>query len=214
VLYGHTAGPPADLWALGCVVFHLLTSFPPFQAENDYLTFEKIKKADLEFPEGLTSESVHLIRMLLKQEPLKRLGSGVPGSSKDFQALKSHSFFSGINFEEIYALDPPLDFTLSPQHSEDEELKLPQTLVSGVVKLWETWIYKRRLLFVTDEPNILYYNTKSEYLGSINFSSSLKTKIRSNKCFCLETRNKTYYFKAVDYDATHWVTVINGLLKV
>ena len=44
-------------------------------------------------------EAVDLIDKLLALNPLERLGYGPKGSGIDFEALKSHNFFKGLNFD-------------------------------------------------------------------------------------------------------------------
>lgn len=46
-------------------------------------------------------EAVDLINKLLTLNPLERLGYGEPGSDNDYQALKRHPFFKGVNFAKI-----------------------------------------------------------------------------------------------------------------
>ena len=42
-----------------------------------------------------------IIDCLLQIDPRNRLGAGQPGSNLDYQALKNHAFFNGINFETL-----------------------------------------------------------------------------------------------------------------
>jgi hypothetical protein len=51
------------------------------------------------FPYGLDPEAVDIIDRLLHLEPSERLGVGVEGSENDFEVLKSHPYFKGINFK-------------------------------------------------------------------------------------------------------------------
>ena len=53
------------------------------------------------FPNNMPVEAVDLIDKLLNLNPLKRLGYGPPGSDNDYDALKNHSFFKGVNFAKI-----------------------------------------------------------------------------------------------------------------
>ena len=46
-------------------------------------------------------EAVDLIDKLLTLNPLERLGYGPPGSDNDYDALKNHSFFKGVDFAKI-----------------------------------------------------------------------------------------------------------------
>lgn len=46
-------------------------------------------------------EAVDLINKLLALNPLDRIGYGPKGSGLDFEALKTHNFFNGINFAKI-----------------------------------------------------------------------------------------------------------------
>jgi 3-phosphoinositide dependent protein kinase-1 len=47
-------------------------------------------------------EAKALIARLLNKDPKKRLGAGIPGSNNDFLALKSHPFFKGIEWENLF----------------------------------------------------------------------------------------------------------------
>jgi hypothetical protein len=52
-----------------------------------------------------------LIRKLLVIEQTERLGAGVAGNSNDMSALKSHPFFEGINFSQLYSKKAPIVIT-------------------------------------------------------------------------------------------------------
>jgi hypothetical protein len=38
----------------------------------------------------------------------KRIGAGQPGSDLEYEALKSHPFFKGINFKKLSQMPPPV----------------------------------------------------------------------------------------------------------
>jgi 3-phosphoinositide dependent protein kinase-1 len=67
------AGKEADYWALGCIIYQMLTGFTPFNEEVEYLTYEKILKAEFTFPEEIDQSAKELIILLLKVEPGDRL---------------------------------------------------------------------------------------------------------------------------------------------
>lgn len=42
VLHNQPLSYPADLWALGCIVYQMLVGQAPFKAGSEYLTFQKV----------------------------------------------------------------------------------------------------------------------------------------------------------------------------
>ena len=48
VLQDESAHAPSDLWAMGCVVYQLLTGRPPFRGASEYLTFQQVLGYDKE----------------------------------------------------------------------------------------------------------------------------------------------------------------------
>ena len=59
------SGPFTDLWALGCILFQMLTGDVPFRANFDYQVFQMIVERDVAFPQYLPEEAVDLIDKLL-----------------------------------------------------------------------------------------------------------------------------------------------------
>ena len=43
VLQNQPATPSCDLWALGCILFEFFAASPPFNANTEYLIFQKIQ---------------------------------------------------------------------------------------------------------------------------------------------------------------------------
>jgi len=93
----------SDLWALGCIVFQMLSGKVPFKGETGYQTFQLIQKGHFECPDYFSSSAVDLIQKLLCLDPHQRLGAGENG----YAALKAHPFFNGISFETIHCETPP-----------------------------------------------------------------------------------------------------------
>ena len=58
ILNGKVAGPAADFWSLGCVIYRMVVGDVPFRAPNEFLIFQKIELMDYSFPEvnGLLTE--------------------------------------------------------------------------------------------------------------------------------------------------------------
>lgn len=65
------------------------------------MTFQAIKKHEITFPDEMTAESKNLIESLLIADPDARLGA------QGFDALKSHAFFNGIDWNALSTTTPP-----------------------------------------------------------------------------------------------------------
>lgn len=102
MVINNSASMATDIWALGCIIFKLITGNVPFTGTIGPMVFEKIVKKDIDFPEYLSVEAVALIDSLLMLNPAERLGS--PGSSCGIQNLKNHPFFKGIDFSHPKSL--------------------------------------------------------------------------------------------------------------
>ncbi|KRX54152.1 3-phosphoinositide-dependent protein kinase 1, partial [Trichinella sp. T9] len=93
-----------DFWALGCIIYQMLSGLPPFRAANEYLIFQKINKLDYEFPDGFNTVAMDLVRNFLKIEPAERLGSVERGGVAE---VKNHPFFDGIDWNTLPMQKPP-----------------------------------------------------------------------------------------------------------
>ncbi|ETW05086.1 AGC protein kinase [Aphanomyces invadans] len=77
-----------DLWALGCLVFELLTGLPPFYSGKCRSElYAKIKDGYVAFPPYVSADAKDLVVRLLQPKPHDRLGY------KDPRELKAHPFF-------------------------------------------------------------------------------------------------------------------------
>ncbi|PVU99567.1 hypothetical protein BB559_000603 [Furculomyces boomerangus] len=100
----------SDIWALGCIAYQLLAGRPPFKGTNEYQTFQKILKAEYEFPPHFSPAAKDLIEKILVLDPKLRLGS------TNIQDLKDHIFFKGIDWENIINQTPPkIEGLLDPE---------------------------------------------------------------------------------------------------
>ncbi|KAJ6598350.1 kinase-like protein [Mycena vulgaris] len=95
----------SDYWAFGCVLYQMVAGRFAFNDRSDYLTWQKIKKVEYEFPSGFDEQVKDLVQRLLIRDPLERLGAGPRGSPNDPSALKSHAFFSSIVWTSLWT-DP------------------------------------------------------------------------------------------------------------
>jgi 3-phosphoinositide dependent protein kinase-1 len=50
LLEENECGPAGDLWALGCIIYQMATGKLPFASASEFLTFQKIKQCQPEYP--------------------------------------------------------------------------------------------------------------------------------------------------------------------
>lgn len=88
-----------DLWALGVLIFELLTGCPPFNDQTPEDIFDNILSLDIPWPEeGLLPESgIDLIKKLLVLDPKDRL---------NIQQVKNHKFFANVNWKNVLNQKP------------------------------------------------------------------------------------------------------------
>jgi p90 ribosomal S6 kinase len=93
----------ADWWSFGVLMYEMLTGSLPFQGGNRKDTMVQILKAKLGMPQFLSPDAQSLLRALFKRNPANRLGAG------GVKEIKSHCFFSTIDWEKLYKKDviPP-----------------------------------------------------------------------------------------------------------
>ena len=100
------AGFGSDLWALGCVVYQMLTGVPPFRASSEFMTFQKILATEYSFPDDVPQVGKSLVSALLTLEPQDRLGF------LRIDDLRRHPLLAGVRLDSLYDEQPPLDGVL------------------------------------------------------------------------------------------------------
>ena len=110
----------SDLWALGCILYQLLSGKPPFRGGNAHQTFQLIKALDYEFPPMFPEKGADLVRQLLVLNPAARLGADETGG---YAALKAHPFFEGLDWDTLTQQQPPkLEAYLPAMSAEDKNI--------------------------------------------------------------------------------------------
>jgi 3-phosphoinositide dependent protein kinase-1 len=92
VASGRSCGYEADFWALGGIVFQMVSGQPPFRGINEYQILQKINKLQYRFPHGFDETAKDLVKRLLVTEVDERLGHN------GIDEIKEHPFFKVIYF--------------------------------------------------------------------------------------------------------------------
>ena len=104
-LRGEECGPHTDYWALGVMIYEMLTNIPPFNEKTIDQVFDNILKMNLQWlpvgNDGISKEMDSLIRGLLEPDVSKRLGANSPDE------IKAHPFFSSVDWNKIGKYEPP-----------------------------------------------------------------------------------------------------------
>ena len=76
ILNDEKCSPGSDLWALGCIIYQMLTGDHPFKGASNYLIFQQILKRNLTFPDNFPEDAKDLVDKLLQIKQNDRLGVG------------------------------------------------------------------------------------------------------------------------------------------
>ncbi|XP_064031603.1 G protein-coupled receptor kinase 5-like isoform X2 [Pogoniulus pusillus] len=92
-----------DWWGLGCLVYEMIEGQSPFRARKERVKREEVEKRVQEeqeaYSDKFSEDARALCRLLLAKDPKQRLGCGAGGAAE----VKSHPFFSTINFKRLEA---------------------------------------------------------------------------------------------------------------
>jgi len=112
-------GSGVDIWAFGVMLYLFFMGKTPFKGENDDETLENIKKLNYSWEIkdkkhenkniNIPTEAKDLIEKILIKDPRQRIGY----NSKDYEEIKKHPFFKGINFDTLLEEPIPLNKSYS-----------------------------------------------------------------------------------------------------
>lgn len=129
MLKNKSATNKSDLWALGVIIYQLITNVMPFNAGNEYLIYQKIQALDYEYPDNFDASARSLVESLVKLEPLERLGASDDLQNKGYSSITNHPFFDLCN--EGY-LEKEVHFTQTPDLDQDIDLEDIDTINPGL----------------------------------------------------------------------------------
>lgn len=132
VLTGVQTSVAADLWALGCIIYQMISGLPPFRGVTEYLIFQKILKLDMTFPDGFDPNAKDLVMKLLQIDPTDRLGA--TDSNFTYSSIREHPFFDGIEWQTLRTQTPPRIYPYLPGVCDDNVVpyRVPQHLEPGL----------------------------------------------------------------------------------
>ena len=112
MIRGQAYNQAVDWWALGALVYEMVTGKPPFRHGNKKNLHRKILNDKVRLPPYLHSSTHSFIKQMLERNVEKRLGSGKSSMFKirGVQAIKSHPFFKDIDWHALAQrkLTPPV----------------------------------------------------------------------------------------------------------
>lgn len=221
MIFAEEVGIEADYWALGCILYKLITGSSPFKEKSQFLVFQNIKLLNIKWHDYIPIEAKDLIQRLLKHKPYERLGS------KNINEIIDHKFF--LNKENNNVIKSmqlnsiPFKNSLKTKASiEEEKLNsnskktLDKQHVIKIIKEQEVekkspyFYYNTRLLKLDSTPKIEYIDPESKAVkGTIYLSLECEAKVVNTGKFELVTPKRTFVFKVKDDEALIWSKLIN-----
>ncbi|XP_053535203.1 protein kinase C eta type isoform X1 [Ictalurus punctatus] len=100
-------GPSVDWWALGVLLYEMLSGHAPFEAENEDDLFECILNEEIVYASWLSADAVDILKAFLMKNPTRRLGCMAANGGEN--AVTAHVFFSGIDWDKLKRreVEPP-----------------------------------------------------------------------------------------------------------
>uniref|UniRef100_A0A3B1KCP4 Serum/glucocorticoid regulated kinase family member 3 n=1 Tax=Astyanax mexicanus TaxID=7994 RepID=A0A3B1KCP4_ASTMX len=97
-----------DWWCLGSVLYEMLYGLPPFYSRDTHEMYENILHKELPMRPGASTTAWSILQGLLEKDNTRRLGY-----RDDFNEVKSHDFFSSINWDDLEQKKIPPPFNPS-----------------------------------------------------------------------------------------------------
>lgn len=104
VLRGEPVQQACDYWALGAIIYQLLTGEHAFHDVCEYLIYRRVVNAAYKIPEDFPEIAADIVRKLLVVKVEDRLGSIETGGAA---TVKKEQFFDGIQWDSITETEVP-----------------------------------------------------------------------------------------------------------
>ena len=224
----------ADIWALGIMIYQMFYGKTPFKERTNYLIFRKIEQLKINFDEDdkiqIPEEAKDLISKILVKDPSKRLGAGLPGTEYDISHLKSHPFFKGISWNNLYKLNVPnsdnFDFLLKNQKNqvkeensnkniENKNEEKEVVLKEGELDKKSPYLhYNKRKVILYSTPKMVYIDpSNNKVKGEIYLDKTVKVNHINDNIFDIVSTKRNFRFKTTDGEALIWEKIITDAIK-
>lgn len=224
MLFGEHVGFESDYWALGCILYKLISSVSPFKDKSQFLVFQNIKNLNIKWNDKFSSEAKDLIQRLLKHNPFDRIGSN------DILEIINHKYFLNEKSENIIENltinNIPEKSTFKTKNSinqmsqkpietkntdNDKDVKKIIVIKQEIVEKKSPFFHHNtRLLKLDSTPKLEYSDPETKQVkGSIYLYTDCEAKMNSESKFEVITPKRTFYFKLNSSDAGIWCKLIN-----
>lgn len=106
-----------DYWALGVLIYEMISGSPPFYAEDPMETYEKILSGHVPIPSHFSRGVSDIVKKLLKTHQSKRLGRTKGGTA----TIIKHKWFSGFNWDAL--LNKKMEVPILPKLENSEDTR-------------------------------------------------------------------------------------------
>ena len=116
----------ADFWAVGVLLFEMLTGYPPFHGQTHSELYRRITSGRVRaFPRGFDEDAADLVNKLLRQSEGERIGVGADG----IQRIRRHPFFKGFSWTAVLEQRAPMHKPVVKRDEDrgPEDVKKPVT---------------------------------------------------------------------------------------
>lgn len=110
-------GKSIDWYMYGCLLYEMLTGQRLFQANDVSKLMVLIEKGKIAYPKEMSDKAKSLIQGLLVKDPGVRVG----GTRSSRRLIKQHSFFEGVNWQEVYRKEGDISESQQNESSSWEE---------------------------------------------------------------------------------------------
>eukprot|EP01097_Dermamoeba_algensis_P002876 TRINITY_DN2144_c0_g1_i1.p1 TRINITY_DN2144_c0_g1~~TRINITY_DN2144_c0_g1_i1.p1 ORF type:complete len:267 (+),score=66.10 TRINITY_DN2144_c0_g1_i1:253-1053(+) len=129
-LHGKTYSTPVDMWALGCILYILLSGKPPFGSDSQAELFSSIVKGNFSL-EGhhwneVSGSAKDLLRMLLEVDPEKRISAELALNHYWVMGRGCSSAAMTASLQEMKRSIPKMNLSKKGLFTEENKLDTPK----------------------------------------------------------------------------------------